>query len=240
MHMFRGWFQWSKWRLCYRRAKFWFVFFCGQKHSLLRIFVDKSFLFMVGSAFRVKRSTLEANILLKTKRWNGGVEVAETTVRRHLSCRFRRNGKMIGQVYQNWSRTWREINVFSRFEYQKFYVLYPFVTYLLTFLRTNYNRKWLWHLDRFRCLPKHHSKRPCNCWNKNWIWTTKPIHTDFKLVTTQFVSVLLLHNTPVIHRFDKPVYMVIHHIDPDNGDREDVVFNSELTRMFTLKFFAHH
>jgi hypothetical protein len=29
-----------------------------------------------------------------------------------------------------------ETNVFSRFEYHMFYVLYPFVTYLLTFPRT--------------------------------------------------------------------------------------------------------
>jgi hypothetical protein len=32
----------------------------------------------------------------------------------------------MGQVYQCWWRICREINVFSRFEYHKFYVLYPF------------------------------------------------------------------------------------------------------------------
>jgi hypothetical protein len=33
---------------------------------------------------------------------------------------------------QCWWRIFREIKVFSRFEYYIFYVLYPFVTYLLT------------------------------------------------------------------------------------------------------------
>jgi hypothetical protein len=38
----------------------------------------------------------------------------------------------MGQMYQCWWRICREINVFpSRFEYHIFYVLYPFVTYLL-------------------------------------------------------------------------------------------------------------
>jgi hypothetical protein len=57
--------------------------------------------------------------------------VAETTVKILLCCGFRRTGKAMGQVYQCW---WicREINVFSRFKYHIFYVLYQFVTYLLT------------------------------------------------------------------------------------------------------------
>jgi hypothetical protein len=59
-------------------------------------------------------------------------EVAETTVNRHLCCEFRRTGKVVGQVYQCWRRICREIHVFARFEYHMFYVLYPFVTYLLT------------------------------------------------------------------------------------------------------------
>jgi hypothetical protein len=33
-----------------------------------------------------------------------GVEVAETTVKRLLSCEFRRTGKAMGQVYQCWWR----------------------------------------------------------------------------------------------------------------------------------------
>jgi hypothetical protein len=38
----------------------------------------------------------------------------------------------MGHAYQCWWRICREINVFSRSEYHMFYVLYPFVTYLLT------------------------------------------------------------------------------------------------------------
>jgi hypothetical protein len=38
-------------------------------------------------------------------------------------------------VYQYWWRICREINVFFRFEYHILYVLYPFVTYLLTLPR---------------------------------------------------------------------------------------------------------
>jgi hypothetical protein len=66
-----------------------------------------------------------------------GVEVAETTVKRLLCCGFRRTGKAIGHVYQCWWRICREINVFPTFEYHMFYVLYPFVAYLLIPLRTS-------------------------------------------------------------------------------------------------------
>jgi hypothetical protein len=59
-----------------------------------------------------------------------GADLTETTFKRLLCCQFRRNGNAIGQV-PKW-RTCREINVFSRFTYHMFYVLYPFVTYLLT------------------------------------------------------------------------------------------------------------
>jgi hypothetical protein len=59
--------------------------------------------------------------------WNGGAEVAETTVERLLYCWFRRTGEAIGLECQCW---WR-ICFFLRFEYHMFYVLYPFVAYLL-------------------------------------------------------------------------------------------------------------
>jgi hypothetical protein len=62
-------------------------------------------------------------------------EVAETAVKRLRCCGFRYTGKAIGQVYQCWWRICWEINVFSMFEYHMFYVLYPFVTYLLTLPR---------------------------------------------------------------------------------------------------------
>jgi hypothetical protein len=44
-----------------------------------------------------------ANVSLMTKKLkNGGVEVAETTVKRHKCCEFRRTGEVMGQVYQYW------------------------------------------------------------------------------------------------------------------------------------------
>jgi hypothetical protein len=39
------------------------------------------------------------------------------------------------QVYRCWWRICREINIFPRFEYRVFCVLYPFVTHLLTLPR---------------------------------------------------------------------------------------------------------
>jgi hypothetical protein len=63
-----------------------------------------------------------------------GAEVAETTVKRRMCCGFRLTGKAMGQAHQCCWRICREINVyFPIFEYQMFYVLYPFVTHLLTF-----------------------------------------------------------------------------------------------------------
>jgi hypothetical protein len=59
-----------------------------------------------------------------------GAEVAETTVKRLLCCRFRRTGKAMGRVYRC-----REINVFSMFEYHMFYVLHPSENCLLTLPR---------------------------------------------------------------------------------------------------------
>jgi hypothetical protein len=61
--------------------------------------------------------------------------VAETTVKRLLCCGFRHIAKAMGQVYQCWWRICQEVNVFPSFEYHMFYVLYPFVTYLLTLPR---------------------------------------------------------------------------------------------------------
>jgi hypothetical protein len=49
---------------------------------------------------------------------------------------FRHTGKSMGQVYEYWWRICREINNFSRFECHMFYVLCPFVTYLLSLPRT--------------------------------------------------------------------------------------------------------
>jgi hypothetical protein len=58
--------------------------------------------------------------------------MAEITIKRLLRYTFRRTGKAMGQVCQCWWRICREIQVFPRPEYHMFYVLYAFVTYLLT------------------------------------------------------------------------------------------------------------
>jgi hypothetical protein len=63
--------------------------------------------------------------------WNGGTQVAKTTVLDFYAVGFWHIGKAMGQVYQCWWRICQEINVFPRFEYHMFYILYPFVTYLL-------------------------------------------------------------------------------------------------------------
>jgi hypothetical protein len=58
--------------------------------------------------------------------------VAEKTVKWLPCCRFQHTGKVMRQVYQCWWSICGEINVFPRFKYLMLYVLYPFVTYLLT------------------------------------------------------------------------------------------------------------
>jgi hypothetical protein len=66
--------------------------------------------------------------------------VVETTVNRLLCCGCRRNGKAMGQLHWCWWRICPEINVFSRFQYLVFYVLYPFGTYLLTLSYESYRQ----------------------------------------------------------------------------------------------------
>jgi hypothetical protein len=92
------------WVVWYRRAAICCVF-CGQKDSIRRILIA------MGSVCRVKRFITGLN---------GGPEVAETTVKTLLCCRFRRTGKAMGQVYECWWRICREINVFFRHEYHMF------------------------------------------------------------------------------------------------------------------------
>jgi hypothetical protein len=62
--------------------------------------------------------------------------VAETAVKRLLCYGFRRTGKAMEELYKCWWRVCREINVSPRFEYNTFYVLYPFQTNSLTLART--------------------------------------------------------------------------------------------------------
>jgi hypothetical protein len=110
------------------------AFLVGKRTQCKRIFIKKCFLFTLGSVCRVKRFISGWQTFRWRRRgWNGGAEVAETTVKRLLYCGFRRPGGAMGQMYQCWWRICREINVFSPgFEYHMFDVLYPFVTYLPT------------------------------------------------------------------------------------------------------------
>jgi hypothetical protein len=86
-----------------------------------KIFIKKCFLFTVRSVYRVKRFTTGWQTFRWWRRgWNGGAEVAETTVRRLLRHGFRRTGKAMGQVYQFWWRICRETDAFSSFEYHMF------------------------------------------------------------------------------------------------------------------------
>jgi hypothetical protein len=112
------------WGVCYRRTAFCCAVYCGQNASVQRIFIKKCFLFTVGSVCRLKRFTTGWQMFRWWRRsWNGGAEMAETTVKRLLRWGFRRTGKVMEQVYQCWWRICRELNVFfSRFEYQKIYV----------------------------------------------------------------------------------------------------------------------
>jgi hypothetical protein len=112
--------------------------FLWAKDSIQRIFIKKCFLFAVGSVCRMKRFTAGWQTFRWWRRgWDGGAEVAETTVKRLLCCGFRRTGKAMGQVCQCWWRICRKINVsFSRFEYRMFYVLYSFVTLFLKMRKT--------------------------------------------------------------------------------------------------------
>jgi hypothetical protein len=112
----------------YRRAAFRCEFLWAKGLSA-KIFMKKYYLFAVGSVCRVKFTFGGKHF--------ADDEEAETEVlkwlRKLLCCGFRRTGKAMGQVYQCSWRICREISVFFfSFEYHMFYVLYPFVTYLLT------------------------------------------------------------------------------------------------------------
>jgi hypothetical protein len=71
-------------------------------------------MFTVGSVCRLMLFATGWQTFRWRRGWNGGAEVADTTVKRLLCCGFRRTGKVMGQVYQCWWRLCREINVFSQ------------------------------------------------------------------------------------------------------------------------------
>jgi hypothetical protein len=112
---------------CTTKEQNYVVCFCGQKDLMQSIFINKYFLFVLGSVCHVKRLTTGWQTFRWRQRgWNREAEVAETTVKRLTWCRFRRTGKA----------TWQEKYISSRFKYHMLYVLYPFVTYLLTLPHT--------------------------------------------------------------------------------------------------------
>jgi hypothetical protein len=102
------------------------VSFYGQEDSMQRIFVNVFCLRWEVFARKAVHSLIEKlppwrqTFRWWRTGWNGGGEMAETTVKRLLCWEFRRTGKAIGQVYWCWWRVCHEINVFLRFEYHIF------------------------------------------------------------------------------------------------------------------------
>jgi hypothetical protein len=122
--------------------------FGRQKDSMQRIFINKCFLFMVGSVCRVKWFTTGWQTFRWWRRgWKEGGEIAEARVKRLLFRGVRRTCKAMGQVYQCSWRMCRKMNIFPRFKLHMVYLLYPFVTYLFTLRRI---------LVAFRAVPKTH------------------------------------------------------------------------------------
>jgi hypothetical protein len=115
------------------------VLFCGQKDTMQRIFINKCFLFTVGSVCRVKRSTTGSRKSLRDVRKSQMIpnqvwKWLRQQSKKLLCCVFRCTGKEMGQIYQCWRRMSRN-TCFFKFEYNMFYVLYPFVSCLLTLPR---------------------------------------------------------------------------------------------------------
>jgi hypothetical protein len=101
--------------------------------------MKKYFLFTVGSVCRVKRFTTcgkyfsnDEEIKTEVLKWLR--QQSEDFYAAGFDALVKRWDKC---TYQCWWRVCRAINVFSRFEYHMFYVLYPFVTYLQTVPRTS-------------------------------------------------------------------------------------------------------
>jgi hypothetical protein len=120
------------------KQRFVLLFLCGEKDSMQRIFIKKCFLFTMGKGLSRKtvqkwvekfcqgRSKVADDARSRT-------EVAKTTVKILLCCGFPSTGKAMGQVCQCLGEgVSRNVFFFPRFEYNMFYVLYPFVIYLLT------------------------------------------------------------------------------------------------------------
>jgi hypothetical protein len=130
------------WGVYQWKAAFCCAFFGGEKDSMQRIFIKKCCLFMMGSVCHVKRFTTGSRNSLKDARKS---QMMPDQVQKWLreqskgfyAVGFRHNGKAMGQVSRCWWRCCWEIHVYSRFEHHMFYVLHPFVTYLLTLPHNN-------------------------------------------------------------------------------------------------------
>jgi hypothetical protein len=99
-----------------------------------RMFIKKYFLFTVGSVCCVKcsqlgRETCQSPLV--------DDEEVETEVRKWLRQQSKDSYDAGFDAFvKRWDKDMSR-NVFSRFEYHMFYVLYPFVNYLLTLPRRN-------------------------------------------------------------------------------------------------------
>jgi hypothetical protein len=159
---FKGWFHYSHWQPCLRSvlpksSVPLCVFFLWAKGLNAKNIHNEMFPVYGGKGLSRKSVHSWVQKLppwWRTFRWwrrgwNGGVEVAETAVKRLLCCALLCTGKAMGQVYQSSWTICREIKVFSRFEYHIFYVLYPFVSYLLTLPRRHQTLRKLTFCDGY-------------------------------------------------------------------------------------------
>jgi hypothetical protein len=85
------------------------LFLCGQKGLMEGIFINKCFLFMVESVCSVKPSTTAWQTFRWWRRgWNGGAEVAETTVQNtsmlRVSTHWWSDGTSVSMLEEDMSR----------------------------------------------------------------------------------------------------------------------------------------
>jgi hypothetical protein len=115
-----------------QRSVLRFFFFLWEKGLNAKDIHKKCFLFTVGSVCRVKRFTTEwetFSLMTKLKRsCASGFDNSQ----KNSVLRFRSTDKAMEQVYQCCWRICREIHVFIGSNIICFYILHPFVTYLLT------------------------------------------------------------------------------------------------------------
>jgi hypothetical protein len=120
----------------YRRAAFCCAFFLWAEGLSAKGIHEEMFPAYCGKC--LSRKALHNWIQKRGKRYADDEEV-KMEVRKWLRQQSKYfyaagfdTGKAMGQAYQCWWRIRREINIFASFEYHMFYVLCPFVTYLLT------------------------------------------------------------------------------------------------------------